>query len=763
MTAPKVAIRLGTEGKEDVKRDAREVGEAWEASASRAVRAYDKAATDFESAERRRAAAAQKIAAIMPQTAVQMRINDAVGTGSSLQEGSARASAAAFRELFAEQERLTAGAAALRAQIDPTWAAQQRFNNEMAQARTLIAAGSITLDEYCAKLRIEQGLLNEVSGGHVSGGVSAGQYKAGVQQLGFQFQDLGIQMAMAAGSGNVVKGVMTGLAMQGPQVVSAIALMRGSAGGLIGFLAGPWGAGLLAATSVLAILGAEFLGSGDKAKKAAGDIDIYTSALNRMRVAAGRATMADLGLSKVRLAQLEGWRDNPGNDPNAPQGGNRAGDIARALRRKELDSLIENQRATIAGVEIAVTAQRKLDVIGRQDAESRKAASAAARESARDAKAAARDAAQAQRELESDLSSLMAIFDPAATAAANYAAQLEKIAALSGRGMITPDQRADWQAQARARMFLPNLVNELQPDIDTDNKRTQDDNARLEFMENYLADQAAQNAQLDLEFMHIRNSNEARETAMAKLRIIGDLKRDNIGLETDEGRQIVANAEAIEAKRQMVERLARDWQEMQQFGEGFIDSVLSPDAWSSWGNLGKTILRELQAEMMKLALINPIKNALFGGGLPSLGSVFGLLGGGAGLGGVSASSMSYLDGIAATLAVPRNLSGSAIGNAYTPAGAMLVGENGPEIVNMPRGAQVMTASESRRLMQNPADDRGDTHVHVYADNALVTEQIVGMISQGMEVASVRGAAGGAALSESQAAARGRRQMGRNWR
>lgn len=29
---------------------------------------------------------------------------------------------------------------------------------------------------------------------------------------------------------------------------------------------------------------------------------------------------------------------------------------------------------------------------------------------------------------------------------------------------------------------------------------------------------------------------------------------------------------------------------------------------------------------------------------------------------------------------------------------MLVGENGPEIVNMPRGAQVMTASDSRRLM-----------------------------------------------------------------
>lgn len=624
MTAPKVAIRLGTEGKEDVKRDAREVGDAWEASASRAVRAYDKAATDFESAERRRAAAAQKIAAIMPQTAVQMRINDAVGTGSSLQEGSARASAAAFRELFAEQERLTAGAAALRAQIDPTWAAQQRFNNEMAQARTLIAAGSITLDEYCAKLRIEQGLLNEVSGGHVSGGVSAGQYKAGVQQLGFQFQDLGIQMAMAAGSGNVVKGVMTGLAMQGPQVVSAIALMRGSAGGLLGFLAGPWGAGLMAATSVLAVLGAEFLGSGDKAKKAAGDIDIYTSALNRMRAAAGQAAIADVGLSKVRLAQLEGWRDNPGSDPNAPQGGNRAGDIARAIRRKELDSLIENQRATIKGVEMAMDARRKLQALAPKNS-----GGSSVRQSGR-------GGSGEKLVAESPL-------DVEAIWRSNTAWGVGQETGFAARNALTAegDVLAERQKAFRA----------ANDDI------------------------SAGTVLLNLEWELRGKSRREIEAAVEVRRYQLDLEREGRNLTAEQVDVLVKAKAAQIAFTNALDDSNGRLMAMRDIGSNVVDTVLNPSNWSSWKNVAMSAINDVVSAMWKLAVINPIQNQISGGNLPTIGSLFGLLGGGRAKNG-----------------------GSAIGNMYTPAGSMLVGENGPEIVNMPRGAQVMTASDTRRAM-----------------------------------------------------------------
>lgn len=231
---------------------------------------------------------------------------------------------------------------------------------------------------------------------------TAGQQKAGMQQLGFQMQDLGIQFSMAAGSGNVMKGVLAALAMQGPQVVSAIALMRGATGGFIGFLAGPWGAAIMAAASVLGMLGAQFLASGKDAKNSARDVDQYTAALTRMLSTLGKTTAAELGMNKVRLAQLKGFRDNPDGDPDAVKGGNRAGDIARALRRRELDNQISGLEATIAGVEKAVTAQGKLNKIAADEAAGLKAASAARREhnkELRAAESAARAAAKEQEKL----------------------------------------------------------------------------------------------------------------------------------------------------------------------------------------------------------------------------------------------------------------------------------------------------------------------------------------------------------------------------
>lgn len=141
------------------------------------------------------------------------------------------------------------------------------------------------------------------------GVVSTGQARAGMQQLGFQIQDLGVQFAMAAGSGNVMKGVMTGLAMQGPQVVSAIAMIRGSAGGLVGFLNGPWGAAFMAATSVAAILGAQLLSTGDDAEKAAKKVDVLTDSLKALREE--RANQGQVGQVEKELNRLREERMNP--------------------------------------------------------------------------------------------------------------------------------------------------------------------------------------------------------------------------------------------------------------------------------------------------------------------------------------------------------------------------------------------------------------------------------------------------------------------
>ncbi len=299
-------------------------------------------------------------------------------------EARAREGGRALREQEAAAVADANAVARLREMLDPATAAQDRLNQELIEARRVMTAAGAGAEELA---RVEKMLVTN-GGAHV---VSMGQQKAGAQQLAFQFQDLGVQFASAAGSGNVFKGVMTGLAMQGPQVVQAISMMRTTAGGFISFLAGPWGAIIMAATSVLAVLGAEFLTSGKKAKDGAKDVDQYTAALQRMTQAMGKASLMDMGLSKVNLAKLTG--DIRNLDATISQTdrtwGNR--DVYNALigQKRDLETKAWNLQATIGGVEKAVAAQQKLVKLGEADAAALKAATAARREHNKELTAAA--------------------------------------------------------------------------------------------------------------------------------------------------------------------------------------------------------------------------------------------------------------------------------------------------------------------------------------------------------------------------------------
>ncbi|WP_088183577.1 hypothetical protein [Sphingobium sp. Z007] len=806
MAQPKVAIRLGTEGKDDVTRDFRAVGDAGDAAAARASKAFDKAASDFESAERRMASAAQKISAFMPQTAVQMRINDKVGSNSTLDEGSARVSAAAFRELFAEQERVTAGAAALRAQLDPTWAAQQRFNNEMGQARTLIAANAITLDEYCDKLRLERAALDQVSQSHGQATSTAGAMRAGMQNLGFQAQDFIVQVLGGTDA-------LRAFAMQAPQAIGAVQMMANSTesgnskfAAMANVLSGPVGIALGIAIPLAIMLGEKLLSGGDAADSMAqrqsvlaGFIDQTTGRLkeqnqaliqNQVLLTKTDAVKAQSGFNDARrslsilrpgdadLANIAKFAANTGQTSRAAQM------LTQLTKEKpwlagqaeSMNSMLADMTSQARLVVQSQAQSRLLTGGGRPgdqkrafgDFSSGSAPSYNMTEVNAQAKLAAAvtgvDKAQAQLTLtrakaEEQLKS-GAITQQQATAQiaaaerelnqAQDAQQKASAARSASRRAQTKEEREQDRLREEAARKVLALEKERNAWANNQNiggasrdALTADGDKIAERQKAFRAandDISAGNVLLNLEWeLRGKSRDEIQKTIELK-RYLLDLERDERNLTAEQVIDLVNTKDAQLTLNQLIEQHARNWSEVTEFGRSFVDTVLSPDAWSSWGNLGKTILRELQNEMMKLALINPIKNALFGDGLPTLTSALGTLFGGRAANG-----------------------GSAIGNMYTPAGSMLVGENGPEIVNMPRGAQVLTASDSRRMLQGPANDRGDTHVHVYADNALVTDQIVSMISQGMDVASVRGAAGGAAMSESQAAARGRRQMGRSWR
>ncbi|MBA4092252.1 MAG: hypothetical protein C0494_16905 [Sphingobium sp.] len=800
MAQPKVAIRLGTEGKQDVVNDFKAVGDAGDAAANRASRAFDKAATDFEAAERRMASASQKIAAIMPKSALQMQIESVSGstaTGgaierrpsassiSSLQEGSAKVSAAAFRELYAEQERLTAGAAALRAQLDPVWAAQQRFNAEMAEARTLIAGGAITLDEYCDKLRLEKTALDQVSQSHGRTTISAGAMRAGMQNLGFQAQDFIVQIVGGTDA-------MRAFAMQAPQAIGALQQMSNSAEGgntrfaaMANILSGPVGIALGVAIPLAVLLGEKLLSGASAADSMsarqgvlASMIDQTTGRLKEQNQAllqnqvllakkdaanaqsdfdATRQSLRILRPGDIDLARISRFAADTGQTSRAAQmladlakekpwlagqaesmtrmlgdmtqqarlvvqaqaqtrllsGGGRPGDAKRAFgdfssgSAASIDMGTINARAKLAAASDAVGKAEARLTLARSEAEAQLKAGTITEAQATAQIATAERTLDQARDAQSALTRSRSEARRLARAAEREDEREKEEAAR--KVLALEKQRNAWANEQAANAGKASGA-WLTAEGDKVGDRNRDYQRQLD-------DMSGGTALLNLEWeLRGRNRDEAqRILEVERYRL--DIMRQYPTLTADQV------AELVKAKEKQVEMndlvasmrdYTMDWAEI---GKDAVSRIFDITSAQSWGDRVMSILVEIANEMIRMQAIQLFMGSKQGGG----GGLFGtLLGGivsavgGGGLGGVSASSQSYLDGISAQLSMPRLL-GSAIGNEYTPAGAMLVGENGPEVVDMPRGAKVMTASDTRRAMAG--SQRAITYAPVYQIDA----------------------------------------------
>jgi hypothetical protein len=123
---------------------------------------------------------------------------------------------------------------------------------------------------------------------------------------------------------------------------------------------------------------------------------------------------------------------------------------------------------------------------------------------------------------------------------------------------------------------------------------------------------------------------------------------------------------SIKAWSREYDQLIDSQKELLWFGDQMIEDVLNPNNWKSWGSIGKTILHDLEAEMLTLAAINPLKNLLAGPNaqqLPTLGSIFSLFGGrgGGGGGGGLAGLGDFSNSFGAVAGVPHFAGGGTIG------------------------------------------------------------------------------------------------------
>lgn len=226
----------------------------------------------------------------------------------------------------------------------------------------------------------------------------------------------------------------------------------------------------------------------------------------------------------------------------------------------------------------------------------------------------------------------------------------------------------------------------------------------------------------------VGQSNAARDAALDRLQAILDLKQQGIDADSEEGRRILENVADLGTLHQQLGVLQTSWEELKTTGEGLIDEVLSPDTWNNWGAAGKRILGELAAEFLKLAIANPLKNALFGGGLPTLGSVGGLLGG-----------LFKSKAASSATSVLSSIFHFAKGTDAAPGGLSWVGEEGPELLDIPKGAKIHTAAASRQIAAAP-QAAPEMHVHVHLEGAVMSGEVKSWVRQGVEEAVTRAGA-----------------------
>lgn len=139
---------------------------------------------------------------------------------------------AATQRAAAAEGNLAARANALKSALDPAYAAQMRFNTEMAEAKVLLEAGAINMRTYLAAVQQAQGKLAGASSAVNTLGQTAGRSKAQFANVAAQVNDLGVQFAMAAQSGEPLKMVMMALIQQGSQLSYIASTMEGGWSGV---------------------------------------------------------------------------------------------------------------------------------------------------------------------------------------------------------------------------------------------------------------------------------------------------------------------------------------------------------------------------------------------------------------------------------------------------------------------------------------------------------------------------------------------------
>lgn len=164
-------------------------------------------------------AAEQRLVAVREQEAQSLR---SAAQAYNMFEAAARRGMATYRQQEAasaaaatEMDRMAAAADRIKRSVDPAYAAQRRFDEEMGRARQLVSAGVLGLDDYTAKLRIEQIALERSTEAHRQRGIAQRFTATETLNISRQLQDIGVTAAMGMNPFMI-------LVQQGPQIYDVL-------------------------------------------------------------------------------------------------------------------------------------------------------------------------------------------------------------------------------------------------------------------------------------------------------------------------------------------------------------------------------------------------------------------------------------------------------------------------------------------------------------------------------------------------------------
>ena len=341
-----------------------------------------------------------------------------------------------------------------------------------------------------------------------------------------------------------------------------------------------------------------------------------------------------------------------------------------------------------------------------------------------------------QEQIERNTASVRALVeagDPYAAIAFRLQDELAEIDRLAGDGPAKGglgSEEADirrQQARDRATLARGELFNRQNPEFldaieEADRRYAEQQRA----VRGILDDQERINAELAIEEQYLGKSSAERDRQLALLDFKLRLEEQGVDLASEQAQALIRGNEAIYERAEALRRSQDAMAEQQRIGESIIDTLFDPSNWDDWGDMGMRVLQMLIQEMMVLAAVNPLKNALFNTALPTLG---GVLGGGGG----KAGQADFLEG------VWDGMFGNAIGTEYSDGGWRRVGEFGEELVRLPRGSQVMNAPRTRAMQGGS----GRPVLQFDLRGAVMTEDILRQMQQMADAAAAEGAQRGA--------------------